>query len=451
MITDDTITAIATPVGSGGVGIIRISGDKAIQIASRVFNSARGLSLNESVNNSFYYGYIYDDKGSKIDNGIALVMKNPRSYTGEDTVELQCHGSTVILKQVLSSILNAGARLAEPGEFSRRAFLNGRMDLTQAEGLYDLIRAKSDQAAKAALEQLDGVLKNKFNNLYDNLLEVIANLETTLDFVEDELPDEVFKDIILKIDNEVKEMDELLESWNDGHLLREGLQIVILGRPNVGKSTLLNAFLGFDRAIVSDVPGTTRDSIEEQLILSGIPLRVIDTAGLRKTNCSIESKGIERAKKYGEMADLIIYMLDASTKISEEDISRLSEIPKNKLIVLLNKIDLGRHIENIEGIEISLKNETDLTKLKNAITDKIFLRKDSVSGAFISERHRNLLLKSINEAKKSREYLNKNIEKHIVESCEHLRCSLEYLGQITGRVYHDELLDNIFSRFCIGK
>ncbi len=290
MITDDTITAIATPVGSGGVGIIRISGDKAIQIASRVFNSARGLSLNESVNNSFYYGYIYDDKGSKIDNGIALVMKNPRSYTGEDTVELQCHGSTVILKKVLSSILNAGARLAEPGEFSRRAFLNGRMDLTQAEGLYDLIRAKSDQAAKAALEQLDGVLKNRFNNLYDNLLEVIANLETTLDFVEDELPDEVFKDIILKIDNEVKEMDELLGSWNDGHLLREGLQIVILGRPNVGKSTLLNAFLGFDRAIVSDVPGTTRDSIEEQLILSGIPLRVIDTAGLRKTNCSIESK-----------------------------------------------------------------------------------------------------------------------------------------------------------------
>ena len=229
-------------------------------------------------------------KAQKIDNGIALVMKNPRSYTGEDTVELQCHGSTVILKQVLSSILNAGARLAEPGEFSRRAFLNGRMDLTQAEGLYDLIRAKSDQAAKAALEQLDGVLKNRFNNLYDNLLEVIANLETTLDFVEDELPDEVFKDIILKIDNEVKEMDELLESWNDGHLLREGLQIVILGRPNVGKSTLLNAFLGFDRAIVSDVPGTTRDSIEEQLILSGIPLRVIDTAGLRKTNCSIESK-----------------------------------------------------------------------------------------------------------------------------------------------------------------
>ncbi len=451
MLIDETIAAIATPAGEGGVGIIRISGEMALEIGSTVFQSADGVRLLDRGANAFAYGSIRDKEGVQIDVGLALVMRAPKSFTGEDTVELQGHGGTVVLRRVLRRVLEAGARMAEPGEFSRRAFLNGRMDLTQAEGLFDLIRARSDRAAQAGLEQLEGVLSRSFNGLYDAFLEVTANLETTLDFVEDELPDDVFSGIAQKLDHSFMELDGLLETWNEGRLLREGVRVAILGRPNAGKSTLLNALLGYERAIVSEIEGTTRDTIEEQWVLNGIPLRLTDTAGLRVTDCRVEAEGIRRAEAHGEAAELIIYVLDASKRLASEDQRRLEELPADRSVVVLNKIDLGQKVDEIEGIAVSLLSAHGLVDLKAALIEKLDAGEQSPAHAVISERHRALLIKARYEAKQARAYLIENIEQQSALACDHLRSALEHLGYVTGRTYHDELLDNIFSRFCIGK
>jgi tRNA modification GTPase len=451
MLMDETIAAIATPAGEGGVGIIRISGKRALEIGSAVFKAVDGVTLLDRVANSFTYGSIQDQEGVQIDGGLALVMRGPKSFTGEDTVELQGHGGAVVLRRVLRRVLEAGARMAEPGEFSRRAFLNGRMDLTQAEGLYDLIRARSDRAAQVAFEQLDGVLSRSFNELYDAFLVVTANLETTLDFVEDELPDDVFSGIAQKLDDSFRDLDELLETWNEGRLLREGVRVAILGRPNAGKSTLLNALLGFERAIVSEVAGTTRDTIEEQWVLNGIPLRLTDTAGLRVTNCCVEAEGIRRAEAHGEAAELIIYVLDASEPLSTEDQRRLDELPMDRSVVVLNKIDLGQEVQVVDGVAVSLLNRNGLADLKKALIEKLETGAEGTAHAVISERHRALLIQARDEAKQARAYLIENIEQQAALACDHLRSALEHLGHVTGRTYHDELLDNIFSRFCIGK
>ena len=451
MLSDETIAAIATPAGEGGIGIIRISGKMALEIGSAVFQSADGVKLIDREANTFAYGFIQDKEGVQIDAGLALVMRAPKSFTGEDTVELQGHGGAVVLRRVLRRVLEAGARMAEPGEFSRRAFLNGRMDLTQAEGLFDLIRARSDRAAQAALEQLEGVLSLSFNRLYDAFLEVTANLETTLDFVEDELPDDVFTGIAQKLDYSFKELDELLDTWNEGRLLREGVRVAILGRPNAGKSTLLNALLGFERAIVSEIEGTTRDTIEEQWILNGIQLRLTDTAGLRVTDCHVEAEGIRRAEAHGEAAELIIYVLDASKPLEIEDQRRLAELPSDRSVVVLNKIDIGQKVNEIDGVAVSLLTSYGLVDLKAALIDKLEAEAQSTPNAVISERHRVLLIQARDEAKQARAYLNQNIEQKAALACDHLRSALEHLGHVTGRIYHTELLDNIFSRFCIGK
>jgi tRNA modification GTPase len=452
MLMDETIAAIATPVGEGGVGIVRISGKRALEIASVVFKSADGVALLDHDANTFTYGSIRDKDGVHIDGGLALVMRGPKSFTGEDTVELQGHGGAVVLRRVLRRVLEAGARMAEPGEFSRRAFLNGRMDLTQAEGLFDLIRARSDRAAQVAIEQLEGVLSRSFNGLYDAFLEVTANLETTLDFVEDELPDDVFSGIAQKLDHSFQVLDDLLETWNEGRLLREGVRVVILGRPNAGKSTLLNALLGFERAIVSEVAGTTRDTIEEQWVLNGIPLRLTDTAGLRVTDCRVEAEGIRRAEAHGESAELIIYVLDASKALSKEDQARLDELPVDRSVVVLNKTDLGQEVLDVEGVPVSLLNGSGLAELKLALIQKLEAGAEGgTAHAVISERHRALLIQARDEAKQARAYLIEHIEQQAALACDHLRSALEHLGHVTGRTYHDELLDNIFSRFCIGK
>jgi tRNA modification GTPase len=451
VIRSETIAAIATPLGEGGVGIVRISGQEAIEIAARVFQSKQGAELSLQRANTFTYGIIHDVDGEMVDMGIALVMRGPHSFTGEDTVELQGHGGTTILRRVLRCVIEAGATLAEPGEFSRRSFLNGRMDLTQAEGLYDLISARSDRAAKAALEQLEGSLSRSIHTLYDHFLEVTANLETTLDFVEDELPDDVFSGIRQKLDRSFKTLDALLKTWNEGRLLREGARVTILGRPNAGKSTLLNVLLGYERAIVSNVEGTTRDTIEEQWLLEGIPLRLTDTAGLRQTDCGIEAEGIRRAQRQADSAEIILYLIDSSQPLSQEDQQRLTALPKDRTIILLNKQDKGSVIHDLDGVAVSLKQKESLERIKAAIRQKLALTADSPAHAVISERHRALLVKACEEAKAARTLLNEHIEQQASLACDHLRSALEYLGQVTGRTYHEELLDNIFSRFCIGK
>lgn len=454
----DTIVAIATPPGNGGVGIIRVSGPLVWEIADTVFFAADGKMVSTRKAGTFAYGTMQERDGRKIDDGLALVMRAPKSYTGEDVVEFQGHGGAVGLRQILRRVLDAGARMAEPGEFTKRAFLNGRMDLVQAEGVFDLIRAQSDRAASAAVEQMNGELSQKFTALYEAFLAAAANLETTLDFVEDELPDEVFSRITKQLDETFYTLEHLLNTWNEGRLLRDGARVVILGRPNAGKSTLLNTLLGFERAIVSNTAGTTRDALEEGYVLNGVPLRIIDTAGLCQTDCEIEAEGVRRAEKHGEEAHLTIYLIDASQPLHDEDRMRLENLDATTSIVVLNKIDQGQCLTVdllpvADVIETSLIAGKGIDALKKAMTRALEhgAEMSEFPHAVISERHRNLLIKAHVEAKQARLFLNEDIEKNAFFAVEHLRSSLECLGQVTGRVYHEELLDNIFSRFCIGK
>jgi len=449
----DTIAAIATPPGEGGVGIVRISGSKVWNIADRIFQALDNVPVSERDHGTFAYGKIVGADGSEIDTGLALAMRAPKSYTCEDVVEIQGHGGSVGMRRILRRALEAGARMAEPGEFTKRAFLNGRIDLVQAEGICDLIRARSDRAASAAMEQMEGRLSKQVDAIYEAFLEVAANLETTLDFVEDELPDEVFSGIANRLDETFRTLDNLLDTWDEGRLLREGARVVILGRPNAGKSTLLNALLGFDRAIVSSTAGTTRDTLEEGFILDGIPLRIIDTAGLRETDCEIEAEGVRRAEVHGKEAHLSIYLIDASLPLHEEDRIRLEKLDPQKSVVVLNKTDLGRKIDGVDGIEASLVEGRGIDALKRSMADTLEKGAElhAPPHAVISERHRNLLIRSHGEAKQARAFLNENVEENAVLAADHLRAALEHLGQVTGRVYYEDLLDDIFSRFCIGK
>ncbi|QBG46163.1 tRNA uridine-5-carboxymethylaminomethyl(34) synthesis GTPase MnmE [Verrucomicrobia bacterium S94] len=453
----DTIAAIATPPGEGGVGIVRISGPDVWTIADELFRPLDKTPVSRRDHGTFAYGKIIDSAGAEIDTGLALIMRAPKSYTCEDVVEIQGHGGAVGMRRILRRALEAGARMAEPGEFTKRAFLNGRIDLLQAEGIFDLIRARSDRAASAALEQMEGKLSRQFNVIYDAFLEVAANLETTLDFVEDELPDDVFSGIADLLDRTFQSLDCLLDTWDEGRLLREGARVVILGRPNAGKSTLLNALLGFDRAIVSSTAGTTRDTIEEGFVLNGIPLRIIDTAGLRETDDEIEAEGIRRAEAHLEEAHLSVYLIDASQPLHDEDKARLKKLVPERSVVILNKIDQGNLVSDyrfpVSRVETSLKTGEGIEALKKAMAEKLELGADLTAPphAVISERHRHLLVESHREAQQARAFLNENVEENAVLAAEHLRTALEYLGQVTGRTYHEELLDNIFSRFCIGK
>lgn len=454
----DTIAAIATPPGEGGVGIVRISGPDVWNVVDEVFAALDKTPVSKRQHGTFAYGKVIDVKGREIDTAMALVMRAPKSYTCEDVVEIQGHGGAVGMRRILRRVLDAGARMAEPGEFTKRAFLNGRIDLVQAEGIFDLIRARSERAASAAVEQMEGKLSRQFATIYDAFLEVAANLETTLDFVEDELPDDVFSGIADLMDRTFDSLDALLDTWDEGRLLREGARVVILGRPNAGKSTLLNALLGFDRAIVSSTAGTTRDTIEESFVLDGIPLRIIDTAGLRETDCEIEAEGIRRAEAHGKEAHLAIYLVDASQPLAIEDRVRLDKLVPHRSIVVLNKMDLGKQVADggwrvASVVEASLVFGTGIDELKRAMVHALEKGADlhAPPHAVISERHRQLLIKAHNEARHARRYLNENVEENAVLASEHLRSALELLGQVTGRVYQEELLDNIFSRFCIGK
>lgn len=454
MNSSDTIAAVATPPGQGGVGIVRVSGPKVWKIADAVFRSSVRPSLAEG--GTFLYGQVTAADGAEIDEALCLIFRAPKSYTGEDTVEFQGHGGPVVLKKILRRCLEEGARMAEPGEFTRRAFLNGKMDLVQAEAVADLIHAQSDRAARAALEQLEGRLSEQFNRLYNELLETAADIETTLDFVEDELPENVFPGLGRKLDESFRMLESLLATWDEGRLLREGARVVIMGRPNAGKSTLFNALLGRDRAIVTELPGTTRDVLEESFVLGGIPLRILDTAGLRETECLIEQEGIRRARAHSAAADIAVYLVDSSRPFAEEDEELLAGLNPSSTVVVLNKADKKAPGFRVPGsgfhsVETSLLNGTGITEVKDAISARLGGKACTPAHAVISERHRNLLETARIEMELARGRLAEGGETAAVPAAEHLRSALESLGQVTGRVYYSELLDSIFSRFCIGK
>lgn len=456
MNASDAIAATATPPGEGGVGIVRISGAGVWTVADAVFRGAKTPSRANP--GTFLLGRIVEDGGADIDQVLMLIFRAPHSYTGEDAVEIQGHGGAVVLRRILRRCLEAGARMAAPGEFTQRAFLNGKMDLVQAEAVADLIHAQSDRAAKAALEQLEGGLSRRFNALYDGLVAADADLEATLDFAEDELPGDILPGIGAALDAQIADAQALLATWDEGRLLREGARVVIMGRPNAGKSTLFNALLGHDRAIVTAIPGTTRDVLEERLVLDGIPLRVLDTAGLREAECEIEREGIRRARVHSAAADLALYLMDTSQPASPEDAEHLARLNPDRTIVVLNKSDI-RHPDfrlpssGFQGVDAALISGQGTDQIRAALAARLEagVNLQAPPHAVISERHRHLLAAACAELTAARCKLSGEEDETAVLAAGHLRDALDLLGQITGRTYHNELLDRIFSRFCIGK
>ena len=356
---EDTIAAISTPHGNGGIGIIRISGEKAFDIAAKIFIGIK--KFNEIKTHTINYGKIVNSKNKEIlDEVLLSKMSKPNTFTREDIVEINCHGGTVVLKNILELVLKEGARLAEPGEFTKRAFLNGRIDLSQAEAVIDLINSKTNESSKAAVDQLEGKLSIKLKEARNKLIELIAHIEVTVDYPEHDIEEITGQKIYSEIQDIKNKLLKIIEGFEKGRIIREGINAVIVGRPNVGKSSLLNELTGKSRAIVTDIPGTTRDIIEEYINLNGIPVRIIDTAGIRETEDLVEKIGVEKAHKEALSADLIIMMIDANLGINKEDIEILDKVKDKKVIVILNKIDLV--------------SEEEIISLEDKLCDKKLIR-----------------------------------------------------------------------------
>ncbi len=450
----DTIAAIATAPGEAGIAIIRISGPGSLGLADALV-ACRGLPPSRRPAGAFFRGRVRAES-RWLDEALVLVMRAPHSYTREDVVEIQCHGGAVCARQILESVLALGARLADPGEFTRRAFLNGRLDLIQAEAVLDLIRAQSDRSASAAIEQLSGRLSSSFNKIYDDTMRVCADLEAALDFSEEESDPDLMPRSVAALRTVLTAIDDLAATWHEGQWLREGALAVISGQPNVGKSTLMNALLGRDRAIVSPVPGTTRDIIEETFILDGIPLRLIDTAGLRPSACAVEQEGIRRAQLYIRNADLHIHILDASRQLDPESLDLILTLPREKCILVLNKIDLGivinpNPLHNFAVVQSQLNADKGLKEILINIRRIISSGNPSIRHANISSRHKKLLDQASSEIRQASRILESGHEANLVLAASNCRHALDSLGQITGKVFHETLLDSIFSRFCVGK
>lgn len=459
--SDDTISAIATAIGEGGIGIIRISGSKAIAIADKLFTSRSGKKVTDFPSHQVMYGNIIDPfTGETIDEVILLVMRAPRSYTCEDVVEIQCHGGPVPLKRILDLTLAQGARLAEPGEFTKRAFLNGRLDLAQAESVIDIIRSKTDTSLKIAVGNLSGRLSEQVRNLRQSILRMLAQLEAAIDYPEEDIEEAAAADVAQLIIEAKSQLTTLLATAQTGRILREGLSTVIIGKPNVGKSSLLNALLREKRAIVTDIPGTTRDIIEEYVNIGGVPLKIIDTAGIRDTADVVEQIGVERAKALVDQADLILLLLDSSTPLSPEDRSVLELLPGKQAIVLINKSDLPASLEMEEVekyttgrlvLKISVAKEEGLAALEQAIVDMVYAGQVSqTEAAFVNNVRHSAALRIALERLSDAEA---TIEAGMPSDCivVDLRAAWEKLGEVTGDTVGDDIIDQIFSQFCIGK
>lgn len=455
----DTICAIATALGEGGIAIIRVSGDKALDIVSKVFKARSGQDIKSMKSYTMKYGHIYDIESEElIDEVIISFMKGPKSFTAEDTVEINCHGGVVSTNKVLETVIKAGARLAEPGEFTKRAFLNGRIDLSQAEAVMDIIKAKTDLAMKSALMQSTGHLSTQINKQREYMLNILALVEFAVDFTEDD--EDVDPSIPLKVaeslEKSIGEMSVLLRGADEGKLIREGLSLAIVGKPNVGKSSLLNALLREKRAIVTDIAGTTRDVIEEYINLDGIPVKVIDTAGIRETEDIVEKIGVERSREKLEEADLVLLVLDTSRELDQEDKDIIESVKDKKCILILNKIDLEWKIEeNILGdfenvIRISAKEEIGLDELKQTIKDLFFNGKIDTESLIISNsRHKQALYRALENAENALVRVKNNEYLDLISI--YVTASLRALGEITGSELEEDLVNKIFSDFCVGK
>ena len=455
----DTICAISTAIGEGGIAIIRVSGDNALGIVSKIFRAKSGKDIKDMKTYTMKYGHIVDiDSDDIIDEVIISYMKGPRSFTAEDVVEINCHGGVTSTNKVLEATIRAGARLAEPGEFTKRAFLNGRIDLSQAEAVMDLITAKTELAMKSALMQSGGSLSQRINKLREYLLNVLALIEYAVDFTEDD--EEVDPSIPIRVkeslESAVVDINKLLKGADEGKIIRDGLSLAIVGKPNVGKSSLLNVLLKEKRAIVTDIAGTTRDVIEEYINLDGIPVKIIDTAGIRETEDVVEKIGVERSREKINEADLILLVLDTSREIDKEDKEIIEAIKDKKSIVLLNKIDLDNKIDDLilEGFEsiikISAKEDIGIDGLKNEIKNMFFNGTiDSESLIVSNSRHKQALIRAFENCNEALVRVKKNEFLDLISI--YVTAALKALGEITGSELEEDLVNKIFREFCCGK
>lgn len=459
MFIDDTIAAIATAPGEGGIGIIRISGEKSLQVANDIFKSVSGKKIEEYNTRTLIYGHILDGEKT-IDEVLVAYMKGPNSYTTEDVIEINCHGGFISVKKILELVLSKDVRLADQGEFTKRAFLNGRIDLAQAEAIIDVINAKTEMAHTVAQSQLEGSLSKKIKDLRFGITEMLAHITVSIDFPDEDVEHITYNTLKEKSLELQKEINKLYDTAESGKILRDGLKTVIVGKPNVGKSSLLNAVLGEDRAIVTDIPGTTRDVIEEFVNIKGIPLKIVDTAGIRETEDVVEKIGVEKSKEFFNSADLSIVVLDSSRELEIEDIEILEAVQPNKTIVLLNKTDLDQviDIEKIKQfvdekniITISALQHEGIEKIHDKIEDMVFegTVRNSSDLVVTNSRHKDALYKAKQSISDALTAIDSYMPLDFIEV--DFKNIWDYLGYINGDTVTEDLLDTIFSNFCIGK
>lgn len=455
----DTIAAISTAVSASGIGIIRVSGNRAVEIADQVYRSKKkNWNLSDAETHTIHYGHIYDG-GEMVDEVLVMLMRAPRTFTGEDTVEIDCHGGVYAMKRVLETVLKQGARIAEPGEFTKRAFLNGRLDLSQAEAVMDVIQSKNQHALNNSIRQLKGSVKQKITEIRQKILYETAYIEAALDDPE-HMSLDGFDDRLLDTVEEQKDrIEQLLSTSEDGKMIQEGIRTVIVGKPNAGKSSLLNVLLGEERAIVTEIAGTTRDTLEEYIHMGGVTLRLVDTAGIRRTSDVVESIGVDKALNQAEQADLILYVADASVPLDESDYQIMDMITGKQAIIILNKSDLpekvsARELERLTGkqvITVSAKEETGLEELKSQIESMFFQGKLHLpEDVYITNlRHKKLL----QEAVESLNQVLDSLHAHMPEDFYSidLMSAYEALGSILGESVDEDVINEIFHKFCVGK
>ena len=454
-----TIASISTAPGIGGIGIVRISGENTFKIIERIFRPKTQSSIDEIKGYTLKYGNIIEN-GNIIDEVLVSYFKAPKSYTTENMCEINSHGGNIIVKKILELCLKNGADLAEPGEFTKRAFLNGRIDLAQAESVIDVINAKSDREVQSGIKQLEGYLSKEIKSIKKEILNVLVNAEVSIDYPEYDIPEVQEKEIREMIENVKSKLEKLEKSFDNGKIIKDGIKTAIIGKPNSGKSSLLNAILKEDRAIVTDIAGTTRDTIEEFVNINGIPLKLVDTAGIRETSDEVEKIGVKKSIKQAEEADLIIAIFDASKELTQEDLEILKLIERKESIILLNKVDLktiitekDERLKNSSAniLKISALNKIGIEDLYNKISEMFNLNKINFDNEILitNIRHKNIISKALENIRKVEESLNNNMPIDIITI--YIKEILENLSEITGEAVTEDVINEIFSKFCLGK